>query len=139
MIDRRTALARAGTLVLLLGARDLAWGASIVAVRVWPADEYTRVTIESDTALTEKHFLVADPARPVRGEQGRGGDGRRIRHRVQGAADGGGHHGLVEGRPSGAHGRTSSLIRARPRWISDLTVPSRQSSSRAISATGRSW
>ena len=65
MIDRRTALARAGTLVLLLGARDLAWGASIVAVRVWPADEYTRVTIESDTALTEKHFLVADPARLV--------------------------------------------------------------------------
>jgi N-acetylmuramoyl-L-alanine amidase len=65
VIDRRTALARAGTLVLLLGARDLAWGASIVAVRVWPADEYTRVTIESDTALTEKHFLVADPARLV--------------------------------------------------------------------------
>ena len=37
-----------GALVLLLGARELACGASIVAVRVWPADDYTRVTIESD-------------------------------------------------------------------------------------------
>ncbi|HEX2541034.1 MAG TPA: N-acetylmuramoyl-L-alanine amidase, partial [Caldimonas sp.] len=47
MSARRTALRRMGALVLLLGARDIAWGASIVAVRVWPADEYTRVTIES--------------------------------------------------------------------------------------------
>jgi len=63
--SRRRALARLGTLVLLLGARDIAFGASIVAVRVWPADEYTRVTIESDTALAERHFLVGDPARLV--------------------------------------------------------------------------
>jgi N-acetylmuramoyl-L-alanine amidase len=64
-LGRRVALKAMGTLVLWLGARDIAWGASIVAVRVWPADEYTRVTIESDTPLTENHFLVADPARLV--------------------------------------------------------------------------
>jgi len=49
----------------MLGASELAFGASIVAVRVWPADEYTRVTLESDTALTVKHSLLANPARLV--------------------------------------------------------------------------
>ena len=51
--------------MLLLGARELAWGASIVAVRVWPADEYTRVTIESDAALSAKHFVADNPSRLV--------------------------------------------------------------------------
>jgi N-acetylmuramoyl-L-alanine amidase len=54
-----------GSLVLLLGSSELAFGASIVAVRVWPADDYTRVTLESDTALTVKHSLLANPARLV--------------------------------------------------------------------------
>jgi N-acetylmuramoyl-L-alanine amidase len=54
-----------GALCLVLGAREIAWGASIVAVRVWPADEYTRVTIESDEALQAKHFMAADPQRLV--------------------------------------------------------------------------
>jgi N-acetylmuramoyl-L-alanine amidase len=54
-----------GTLALTLGARELAFGAAIVAVRVWPADEYTRITIESDAALTQKHFLAENPARLV--------------------------------------------------------------------------
>ena len=47
---RRTIL-RTGSLVLLLGAQHLARGASVVAVRIWPAEDYTRVTIESDGAL----------------------------------------------------------------------------------------
>ncbi|MDQ6640180.1 MAG: AMIN domain-containing protein, partial [Pseudomonadota bacterium] len=63
--SRRTALARIGSLALLLGAREIAWGASIVAVRVWPAADYTRVTIESDAALTAHHFLAAAPDRLV--------------------------------------------------------------------------
>jgi len=46
--NRRSALRRMGACVLLLGTRQLAFGASIVAVRVWPAADYTRVTIESD-------------------------------------------------------------------------------------------
>ena len=34
-------------------------------MRVWPAEEYTRVTIESDAALSEKHFLAENPSRLV--------------------------------------------------------------------------
>jgi len=65
LTSRRQAIARVGWLVLLLGAREIAWGASIVAVRVWPADDYTRVTIESDSALSARHFLAHGPDRLV--------------------------------------------------------------------------
>jgi N-acetylmuramoyl-L-alanine amidase len=54
-----------GSLVLVLGAREIAWGATIVAVRVWPAADYTRVTIESDAALSARHFLTGAPERLV--------------------------------------------------------------------------
>jgi N-acetylmuramoyl-L-alanine amidase len=40
-----------GSLVLLLGTQQIAHGASVVAVRLWPAPDYTRVTIESDGEL----------------------------------------------------------------------------------------
>ncbi len=63
--SRRQALRAMGALALGLGARELAFGAAIVAVRVWPADEYTRVTIESDAPLSEKHFLAENPSRLV--------------------------------------------------------------------------
>ncbi len=63
--DRRDALRQIGGLALLLGAADIAFGASIVAVRVWPADEYTRVTLESDTKLAVKHFMADNPLRLV--------------------------------------------------------------------------
>jgi N-acetylmuramoyl-L-alanine amidase len=63
--SRRTALRSMGAVALLLGARDLAFGASIVAVRVWPAADYTRITIESDAPLAEKHFLAQTPSRLV--------------------------------------------------------------------------
>ena len=52
-----------GQLALLLGVHDLAWGASIVAVRLWPARDYTRVTIESDQALQATHLLTEAPHR----------------------------------------------------------------------------
>jgi N-acetylmuramoyl-L-alanine amidase len=67
-LTRRTSL---GLLALLLKAPDTlaapasARQASIVAVRVWPAQEYTRVTLESDKPLTTKHFLVDSPHRLV--------------------------------------------------------------------------
>lgn len=64
-LSRRQAVARAGSLVLLLGAADLAWGAAIVAVRLWPAEDYTRVTIESDQPLAARHFLTDGPHRLV--------------------------------------------------------------------------
>src|SRR3954469_18739602 len=57
-MSRRAALRSMGAAVLLLGSRELAFGASIVAVRVWPAADYTRVTIESDSALSAKHFVA---------------------------------------------------------------------------------
>lgn len=62
---RRAALRSMGALALAFGARGLAVGASIVAVRVWPADEYTRITIESDGPLVQHHFSVANPQRLV--------------------------------------------------------------------------
>ena len=62
---RRALLRGAGQLVLLLGAPQLAFGAAILAVRVWPARDYTRVTIESDEVLTASHQLVPAPDRLV--------------------------------------------------------------------------
>jgi N-acetylmuramoyl-L-alanine amidase len=54
---------QAGPIVLMLGRAELAWGASIVAVRVWPAQDYTRVTLESDAALSIRQQFVASPPR----------------------------------------------------------------------------
>lgn len=62
LLRRRQAL-QAGGVVLLMGLTELAWGASIVAVRVWPAPDYTRVTIESDGALVARQTFVANPPR----------------------------------------------------------------------------
>ena len=59
-LDRRHLL-RAGTLVLLLGTQQIARGASVVAVRLWPAEDYTRVTIESDGALKVRQTVTSDP------------------------------------------------------------------------------
>ncbi|MFY7940561.1 MAG: AMIN domain-containing protein, partial [Burkholderiaceae bacterium] len=64
-LSRRQALTRMGSLALALTATDLAFGASILAVRLWPALDYTRVTLESDVALTAKHFVAENPARLV--------------------------------------------------------------------------
>ena len=60
---KRRALLQSGSLVLLLGARHLAFGATILAVRVWPAPDYSRVTIESDGALKARPFFIASPPR----------------------------------------------------------------------------
>jgi N-acetylmuramoyl-L-alanine amidase len=62
---RRAALRTLGPLALLLTAPRLAWGAAIVAVRVWPAPDYTRVTIESDQPLAASHLLTEAPQRLV--------------------------------------------------------------------------
>ena len=62
---KRRDLLRGGSLVLCLGATDLVFGASIVAVRVWPAADYTRVTIESDQPLAAHNFLAENPNRLV--------------------------------------------------------------------------
>ncbi|AJW46048.1 MULTISPECIES: N-acetylmuramoyl-L-alanine amidase [Ralstonia] len=59
----RMAKAGAGTIILSLAGTQIARGANIVAVRVWPAEDYTRVTIESDVALKATHQLIKDPDR----------------------------------------------------------------------------
>ena len=57
---RRRALARLGALVLAVTVSDLARAVAILAVRVWPAADYTRVTIESDAPLTARQFLTPE-------------------------------------------------------------------------------
>ncbi len=57
--------AGAGSVVLTLAGPQIAFGAGIVAVRVWPAEDYTRVTIESDAPLSANHQLVRNPDRLV--------------------------------------------------------------------------
>ena len=52
-----------GTVVLLLGAQQIASGATIVAVRVWPSKDYTRLTIESDGEIKTRQFFIAEPPR----------------------------------------------------------------------------
>ncbi len=65
--SRRQLLMQAlgGTALLVLGPAEIAWGAQLVAVRLWPADAYTRVTLESDTALNATFFAVDSPNRLV--------------------------------------------------------------------------
>ena len=62
-MKRRSALIRAGSVVLSLALPQLVRGAAIVSVRVWPAPEYSRVTIESDNALTAQQSFVGNPPR----------------------------------------------------------------------------
>jgi N-acetylmuramoyl-L-alanine amidase len=63
--SRRTVLKAGGTLLLSVLAPLPARAAQILAVRVWPADDYTRVTLENDTNLKTSHFIVKDPERLV--------------------------------------------------------------------------
>lgn len=61
--SRRTLL-QAGSLALLLtGKQQIAYGAAIMAVRVWPAEDYSRVTLESDVPLVAKQTLIDSPPR----------------------------------------------------------------------------
>jgi N-acetylmuramoyl-L-alanine amidase len=60
---KRRDLLQSGAVVLLLGAAQIARGASIVAVRVWPAPDYSRVTIESDGALRASQSFIPNPPR----------------------------------------------------------------------------
>ena len=51
--------------LIFLGPSQIAWGAKLVAVRIWPAEDYTRVTLESDQALKVSHQLLTNPHRLV--------------------------------------------------------------------------
>ena len=62
---RRKMIASGGALLLLPVVPRLARAATILAVRTWPADEYTRVTLEMDTELKAEHFTLDNPHRLV--------------------------------------------------------------------------
>jgi len=55
----------ATTLLVLPVIPRLAQAATILAVRTWPADEYTRVTLELDHELKAEHFTLDNPHRLV--------------------------------------------------------------------------
>ena len=61
-MKRRTILQH-GALVLLLTRAHIAHGATIMAVRIWPAPDYSRVTIESDGELKAKPLYISSPPR----------------------------------------------------------------------------
>ena len=65
-LTRRDFLAQTGSVLLLsLAPWQIAYGAKMVDVRMWPAQEYTRVTLEHDAPLEFKHFMVRT-AHPLR-------------------------------------------------------------------------
>ena len=61
-ISRRTLIGTTtGTLALTLLPVRVAHAAQMVDVRMWPAEEYTRVTLEHDEPIKFKYFLVRSP------------------------------------------------------------------------------
>lgn len=65
-ISRRRLLQGAGAMWLLSVSQvGLAAVSQVVAVRVWPASSYTRVTVESSRLLKYKQFALSNPERVV--------------------------------------------------------------------------
>jgi N-acetylmuramoyl-L-alanine amidase len=64
---QRRQFLKAGSAALLCSVLypQAAWAAGILAVRVWPGQDYTRVTLESERALEVNHFLIDEPERLV--------------------------------------------------------------------------
>ncbi len=65
MRERRRRVLKAIPGALLALDLPLAWASSIVAVRVWPARAYTRVTLELDAPVRPTYFTVPEPHRLV--------------------------------------------------------------------------
>lgn len=65
-VSRRRLLTGAGAMWLLSVSQvGLAATSQIIAVRVWPASSYTRVTIESSHVLKYRQFALSNPERLV--------------------------------------------------------------------------
>ncbi len=65
-LDRRRLLKFAGaSLAMLVSPVAYPASTSLVAVRVWPSPEYTRITLEGAAQLRFSHMLVQDPHRLV--------------------------------------------------------------------------
>ena len=50
-------------LIMASGLPRLARAAEVIAVRLWPAQDYTRITFESDNALQYVQTFYRDPPR----------------------------------------------------------------------------
>ena len=62
--------AKVMSFALLLTEVEIAWGAKILGVRVWPSEDYTRITLESDTPLPITQQILTNPDRLVVDVQG---------------------------------------------------------------------
>lgn len=62
---RRLLQGAAATMLLSISPLGLASSSSIVAIRIWPASSYTRVTLESNIALKYRQFALSAPDRIV--------------------------------------------------------------------------
>lgn len=51
--------------ICVLTVTQPVFAGNIVAVRSWPADDYTRITLEHDGAVQAKHFMLGNPDRLV--------------------------------------------------------------------------
>ena len=71
-LKRRRALSVAGSMLTLSVIPKWVHAASpqVLAVRTWPADEYTRVTLELSAPLNAEHFMLDNPSRLVVDLQG---------------------------------------------------------------------
>lgn len=64
--SRRRLLKFAGTsLALLVSSAGFASAPHLVAVRVWPGTEYTRITLESSASIEFEHMMLSGPDRLV--------------------------------------------------------------------------
>jgi N-acetylmuramoyl-L-alanine amidase len=69
-VRTRRQLLKAGVAGLVAFDLRLAHGGAVAAVRVWPAKEYTRVTLELEQPLEHSHLMIEDPHRLVIDLQG---------------------------------------------------------------------
>ena len=64
-LSRRGMLKFAGASLLLLVSPPGLSATSLLAVRIWPAPDYTRITLEGSAELKYSHIVVKDPERLV--------------------------------------------------------------------------
>ena len=68
-VTRRTVLQAGGALLISVVSSSalpgLAWAAQTLNVRIWPAEDYTRVTLENSSKLNANYFTLDSPARLV--------------------------------------------------------------------------
>jgi len=66
LFSRRQLIKGAGAMWLLsVSQPGFAAGSQVIAVRVWPASSYTRVTLESNRELKYRQFALSNPSRVV--------------------------------------------------------------------------